>query len=178
MLALAPPRSRQRPRSRVAAGAPGRRGGARNPQIPRWSTGVSGRRYYSPSQGRFLGRDPKGEAGGKHLYAFTENNPTNRWDYLGMDSPVVMGAVGNAPTKVEKEIDNDGCEWEVIYSDVSDVAYGIPDWMEIGRTKISCPNDQLRKECEGLRTIIGTFRAEADKYLDHFHYRPTGIREI
>ncbi|MBI5771949.1 MAG: RHS repeat-associated core domain-containing protein [Verrucomicrobia bacterium] len=44
-----------------------------------------GRRYYSPSQGRFLGRDPKEEKGGRNLYAFTNNNPLNRWDYLGME---------------------------------------------------------------------------------------------
>lgn len=80
------------------------------------------------------------EQGGLNLYGFCGNNSVNRWDLLGMSSPVVMGPTSNAPTKVEKEIDNDGCEWEVIYSDVSDVAYGIPDWMEIGRTKISSPN--------------------------------------
>jgi RHS repeat-associated protein len=43
-----------------------------------------GRRYYSPSQGRFVGRDPIGEKGGKHLYGFCENNGVNRWDLLGM----------------------------------------------------------------------------------------------
>ncbi|MBI5693764.1 MAG: RHS repeat-associated core domain-containing protein [Verrucomicrobia bacterium] len=46
-----------------------------------------GRRFYSPSQGRFLGRDPKDEKGGLHLYAFVANSPVNRWDYLGMTSP-------------------------------------------------------------------------------------------
>lgn len=44
-----------------------------------------GRRYYDPGKGRFVGRDPKGESGGIHLYAFVTNDPTNRWDYLGMD---------------------------------------------------------------------------------------------
>ncbi len=43
-----------------------------------------GRRYYSPSQGRFLGRDPIEEQGGVNLYGFCGNNVTNRWDYLGM----------------------------------------------------------------------------------------------
>ena len=47
-------------------------------------TGVSGQRYYSPSQGRFLGRDPIEEKGGLHLYGFVGNNPVNRWDLLGM----------------------------------------------------------------------------------------------
>lgn len=44
-----------------------------------------GYRYYSPSIGRFLGRDPSGEKGGIHLYRFVNNNPVNAWDYLGMD---------------------------------------------------------------------------------------------
>lgn len=43
-----------------------------------------GRRYYSPSQGRFLGRDPIEEEGGLNLYGFVSNNPINRWDLLGM----------------------------------------------------------------------------------------------
>jgi hypothetical protein len=47
--------------------------------------GVSGRRYYSPSQGRFLGRDPIEESGGINLYGFCGNNAINRWDLLGME---------------------------------------------------------------------------------------------
>lgn len=56
-----------------------------------------GRRYYSPSQGRFLGRDPKKEKGGLHLYAFVTNNPINLWDYLGMIPPSITGP-GASPT--------------------------------------------------------------------------------
>ena len=42
-----------------------------------------GYRYYSPREGRFLGRDPIGEQGGANLYAFCGNDGINRWDYLG-----------------------------------------------------------------------------------------------
>ena len=49
-----------------------------------------GRRYYNPSQGRFVGRDPIEEQGGLNLYGFCGNNGVNRWDYLGMNPPVVM----------------------------------------------------------------------------------------
>ena len=48
-----------------------------------------GFRYYSPSLGRFLNRDPLGEAGGSNLYAFVENDPVNGWDYLGLDDELV-----------------------------------------------------------------------------------------
>ena len=43
-----------------------------------------GFRYYSPSLGRFLNRDPIGELGGSNLYAFVENDPVNGWDRLGL----------------------------------------------------------------------------------------------
>ncbi|MGH8569455.1 MAG: RHS repeat-associated core domain-containing protein, partial [Gammaproteobacteria bacterium] len=86
MLAVAPSRSRCRSRpsrhARVRAHVRGY--GAKNPQIPRSGTAISGRRYYSPSQGRFLGRDPIEESGGLNLYGFVGNNAVNRWDYLGM----------------------------------------------------------------------------------------------
>lgn len=49
-----------------------------------------GHRYYSPSQGRFLGRDPIEEKGGLHLYAFCLNDAINGYDVLG-----------NAPTWVD-----------------------------------------------------------------------------
>ena len=47
---------------------------------------VYGYRYYSPSMGRFLNRDPIEELGGLNLYAFVGNDPVNRWDYLGLFS--------------------------------------------------------------------------------------------
>jgi RHS repeat-associated protein len=42
-----------------------------------------GHRYYSPSLGRFINRDPIEEQGGINLYGFCGNNAVNRWDYLG-----------------------------------------------------------------------------------------------
>ena len=48
-----------------------------------------GYRYYSPSLGRFLNRDPMGEEGGTNLYAFVENDPVNGWDYLGLNDELV-----------------------------------------------------------------------------------------
>ncbi len=42
-----------------------------------------GYRYYSPSLGRWLSRDPVEERGGLNLYAFVNNDPVNRVDWLG-----------------------------------------------------------------------------------------------
>jgi len=51
-------------------------------------------RYYSPSMGRFVNRDPLGEQGGHNLYAYVRNNAINRWDYLGMIEPPPEGWEG------------------------------------------------------------------------------------
>lgn len=40
-------------------------------------------RYYDPSTGKWLTRDPISYAGGINLYAYCENNPVNRYDFLG-----------------------------------------------------------------------------------------------
>ena len=42
-----------------------------------------GYRFYAPEVGRWLTRDPLGEAGGLNLYAFTGNNPVNWVDFWG-----------------------------------------------------------------------------------------------
>lgn len=43
-----------------------------------------GFRYYNPDTGRWLNRDPAGEAGGVNLYSFVSNDGVNRWDLLGL----------------------------------------------------------------------------------------------
>ena len=45
-----------------------------------------GFRYYAPSLGRFLTRDPIGEHGGENLYLLAENDPVNSLDFLGLNS--------------------------------------------------------------------------------------------
>ena len=44
---------------------------------------VSNYRYYSPSLGRWLSRDPIEEYGGWNLYGMVGNNSLGKWDYLG-----------------------------------------------------------------------------------------------
>ena len=43
-----------------------------------------GYRYYNPSTGRWLSRDPKGPRGGLNLYGFAASDAVNRYDLLGL----------------------------------------------------------------------------------------------
>ena len=50
-------------------------------------------RYYNPSTGRFLTRDPISYAGGINLYSYTANNPLNYVDPSGLDAEVLAPAL-------------------------------------------------------------------------------------
>ena len=43
-----------------------------------------GQRWYHPESGRWLSRDPAGEAGGLNLYGFCRNDPVNHYDLDGL----------------------------------------------------------------------------------------------
>gem|GEM_PF-3826708 len=53
-----------------------------------------GYRYYSPSLGRFINRDPIGESGGNNLYGFAGNDPVNGVDVLGLTEADDFGRGG------------------------------------------------------------------------------------
>ena len=54
-------------------------------------------RYYQPSLGRWLSRDPIGEEGGINLYGYVRNSPAGRTDPLGLQSwgPPFMPPIDN-----------------------------------------------------------------------------------
>jgi RHS repeat-associated protein len=49
-------------------------------------------RHYDPQLGRWPSRDPIEEKGGVNLYAFVGNDPKSKWDYLGLDSVIIIGS--------------------------------------------------------------------------------------
>jgi RHS repeat-associated protein len=61
-----------------------------------------GYRFYNPSMGRWMNRDPLGEAGGINLYGFVQNNPVNAIDPWGLTQQDIDVAV-----KIIKETQND-----------------------------------------------------------------------
>ncbi|MDD2764144.1 MAG: hypothetical protein PHE83_09255 [Opitutaceae bacterium] len=86
-----------------------------------------GYRYYSPSLGRWLGRDPIGEKGGLHLYAFCGNNAINRWDYLGQ---LAWGATAEGISRMDAIMwqmrDGKGANpFQAYYADSANQFYGM-----------------------------------------------------
>jgi hypothetical protein len=53
---------------------------------------------YDPNLGRWINRDPMGEAAGNNLYEFVVNNPLSYVDPLGLDS--MMPGGNNAPVAI------------------------------------------------------------------------------
>jgi RHS repeat-associated protein len=54
---------------------------------------LMGARYYAPSIGRFISRDPAGLAAGPNVYAFCADNPVDLFDRTGLEPEAVEGSV-------------------------------------------------------------------------------------
>jgi RHS repeat-associated protein len=81
-----------------------------------------GHRYYSPSVGRFINRDPIEEAGGLDLYGFCLNDPVDKWDVLGQKDgntqrPEEMKKQTEAADKYEKQLRENAAKLGLKYSD-------------------------------------------------------------
>jgi len=81
------------------------------PQYPGVRSAISGHRYYSPSLGRFINRDPIEEQGGINLYSFIGNDPVNRWDLLGMVANTHTNVVMADDDEWDRAINDKGRTW-------------------------------------------------------------------
>lgn len=61
-------------------------------------------RYYDPTLGRFLGRDPIGLEGGINVYAYVDNNPVNFTDPSGLLPRTISNVGGVASSYYDKAI--------------------------------------------------------------------------
>ena len=66
-----------------------------------------GYRYYNPSTGRWLSRDPIGERGGLNRYGFVRNCPISRFDPFGLEEqgPQNFKAICDMAKRLRGEID-------------------------------------------------------------------------
>jgi RHS repeat-associated protein len=90
-----------------------------------------GYRYYNPSLGRWLGRDPLVEKGGLHLYAFCRNNAVNAYDALGM-IPLRMDDI-----------------WNEDMPDADFVAEHQPTWQKVGDSSWYDPVTGIQRNYKG-----------------------------
>jgi RHS repeat-associated protein len=63
-----------------------------------------GYRFYAPAIGRWMNRDPLGEAGGINLYGFVSNNPVNWIDPWGLETKPDEQGNANIPQKPQKTV--------------------------------------------------------------------------
>jgi len=124
--------------------------------------GYWGERYYNPTLGRWMSRDPIGEWGGENLYRYVDGNPVTYVDPLGWSSCSWSGISTSSGAGVGS------AGWPS--EDVIRVGYvGQPPWVDekddplhCGTTacKAICHNDQ-QKQPPGT-TTLGVTSTDAD----------------
>jgi RHS repeat-associated protein len=132
-----------------------------------------GRRYYSPSQGRFLGRDPIEESGGLNLYGFVGNNPINRWDLLGMLT--ILGEQLHASgLSMDSLRDVDGLDLTLLGDEVW-WARALPDslagteWGDVGLADfLHNPREWLTAYYSGATALTEMFNDQQSQIADAF----------
>ena len=108
-----------------------------------------GLRYYSPSAGRWVNRDPSAEQGGSNLYSFCSNSSINGIDLLGL---VFTGATTRTP--VVGPVTNGNHAGETSFEFI-----GYRNELKRGRT----PRDCHELVLEGHIENIIVFRSVADQ---------------
>jgi RHS repeat-associated protein len=84
-----------------------------------------GYRHYDPRMGRWLSRDPMGEAGGFNLYAYCGNDPVNRFDYLGMDEQKAESREQKILRKISKFVEKKDAAFNKMDREMGNAVDGI-----------------------------------------------------
>lgn len=130
-----------------------------------------GFRYYKPSMGTWLTRDPLEEEGCKNLYAFVYGNPANQVDILGMWPKVGGGVVGSIQLSYnvcQGNVTLNGWVWVGVGFEFDDTWVGasayyqgnplktwsVPPLFKCGK----CANCCDKAEAAGLQWAAGAFK--------------------
>ena len=104
-----------------------------------------GFRYYSPSLGRWMSRDPLGELGARNLFLFVHNNSVNSVDPLGQVDWPDFSALKSAFEKMKSAVESAG----TCFTTVKDTYFGMASGKFGSNDKYShCfASCQISKDC-------------------------------
>ncbi len=136
-----------------------------------------GHRFFSPALGRFINRDPIGEAGGLNLYGFASNDPISGGDYLGLNGlnniPIVgpilswlFGGGDQGSTRGQPEAGGGGTFW----FPPADSSYDYDD--------SAPPSPDYPERRSGLSLGQGSLAGMADTYTAQRGQSPTDHRAV
>ncbi|MFH0908411.1 MAG: RHS repeat-associated core domain-containing protein [bacterium] len=124
-----------------------------------------GRRFYSPVLGRWLSRDPSGEADDLNLYAFVRQNPVNYIDPLGLRTVTQGDRDGDGvPDGRDIQPDNPDSPQPGSHRNDRD-GDGVPDAHDIQPDNPDSPYPRNYPGCE--RNALGCTDADGDGIPDH-----------
>ena len=131
-------------------------------------------RYYSPELGRWLSRDPIGEAGGSNLYAMVSNSPINSWDSLGLC---------DCGYDDDESIDDFLDYWfadelydELIFDD-EEFWTKQPEWFAgIVREPLGKESEKIKKEIEDTQDVIDSLYKMYANWKEGETYKDYGLR--
>ena len=131
-----------------------------------------GFRYYNPSTGRWLSRDPIEEKGGVNLYGMVGNDPVGRWDYLGL---FAFGLEFNAfiPGSLGMTIPGESGTWisenRVTFAGSTSVEFGTsPYWFKTDGRGFGGGSSRLKSFAWMNSNDVGNLKSrEGSLFLSH-----------
>jgi RHS repeat-associated protein len=121
-----------------------------------------GYRYYSAESGRWIGRDPIGEAGGANLYGMVGNNPVNSVDPMGLRTESITYKL-RANYFYDQRYAGNGATgegWATVYATFT---YNVPEVEDIKSELLQFAGDALngfrnafKRDCEDFCELVNS----------------------